>query len=108
VRRRSVLHTGRHAVADGAAVEVTTPTGGTITVRVGTDDTGWTTLDGPLTAGEVGPLDHLEVRAALEVLAGVVTRHLVEGAKTERRRGALPGSPPPRQRRTPSNEDAGK
>ena len=105
LRRRSVLHTGRHAVADGAAVEVTTPTGETITVRVGTDDTGWTTLDGPLLEGQVDPLDHLEVRSALEVLARVATRHLVESAKTERRRGALPGSPPPRQRVTPSNED---
>ncbi|MCS7480680.1 hypothetical protein ACFFQW_31965 [Umezawaea endophytica] len=104
LRRRSVLHTGRHAVVDGADIALTTPTGETVTVRVGADDTGWTTLDGPLLAGEVEPLDHLEVRAALDVLARVATRHLVEGAKTERRKDALPGSPPPRHRFTPSNE----
>lgn len=107
LRRRAVLHTGRHAVADGAVVSVTTPSGDAVSVEVGTDGTGWTTLRGPLAGGEVSALDHLEVRAALEVLARVATRHLPESAKVERRQDALPGSRPPRQRRTPGNEDAG-
>jgi hypothetical protein len=106
LRRRSALHTGRHAVADGAVVTLTTPTGETITVDVGTDASGWTTLGGPLLEGDVDPLDHLEVRGALDVLARVATRHLVESAKTERRKDAVPGSPPPRHHCTPSNEDA--
>ncbi|HEX6340610.1 hypothetical protein [Umezawaea sp.] len=105
LRRRSVLHSGRHAVAVGAVVTLTTPTGATTTLEVGADGTGWTTLGGPLLSGDVDALDHLEVRAALDVLARVATRHLAESAKTERRRDALPGGPPPRQRVTPSNED---
>jgi hypothetical protein len=86
----------RHAVADGAAVTLTTPTGERITVEFSAEGP-----TGPLLEGEVDALDRLEVRAAMEVLARVATRHLPESAKVARR----PAGQPPRQRYTSSNED---
>jgi hypothetical protein len=103
--RRGLLHTGRHAVADGGTATITTPTGEALEITFDTDGDGWTTMAGPLLEGEVTALDHLEVRAAMAVLARVATRHLVESAKAEHRKDGLPGGPPPRQRYTSSNED---
>ncbi|MGY5034789.1 hypothetical protein ACWC9U_28860 [Streptomyces sp. 900116325] len=105
-RRQALLHTGRHAVADGASFTLALPTGGTITLQVGRDEAGWTSLtsDSPLVVGEADSLDHLEAQAALEVLARIATRHLTEAALAEQRKEAPPGSRPPRTRYIPSNE----
>ncbi|MET7495503.1 hypothetical protein, partial [Streptomyces sp900116325] len=105
-RRQALLHTGRHAVADAASFTLTLPTGGTITLQVGRDETGWTSLtsDSPLVVGDADSLDHLEAQAALEVMARIATRHLTEAALAERRKDAPPGSRPPRTRYIPSNE----
>ncbi|MEV7993921.1 hypothetical protein AB0O67_18985 [Streptomyces sp. NPDC086077] len=102
LRRRSLLHTGRNAVTDAATLTVTVPTGETVTVSLATDETGWTTLssDSALIRDDADSLDHLEVQAALHVLAQVITRHLSEQALTPRRKDALPGTPPPRTRST--------
>jgi hypothetical protein len=104
--RQAVLHTGRHAVADGASVTLTLPTGGAITIQVGRDETGWTRLtsDSPLVVEGADSLDHLEAQAALGVLARIATRHLTEAALAEHRKDAPLGSRP-RTRTTPSNEN---
>lgn len=93
-------------MADGASFTLTLPTGGTITLQVGRDETGWTSLtsDSPLVVGDADSLDQLEAQAALEVLARIATRHLTEAALAERRKDAPPGSRPPRTRHIPSNE----
>ncbi|WP_399087427.1 hypothetical protein ACGH2B_10785 [Streptomyces sp. BBFR2] len=106
-RRQALLHTGRHAVADGASVTLTLPTGETLTLRVGRDETGWTRLtgDSPLVTGDVDGLDHLEAQAALQTLARVATRHLAESALAERRKDAPPGGGRVRTRVLPGNED---
>ncbi|MEV6762121.1 hypothetical protein AB0N16_16020 [Streptomyces sp. NPDC051105] len=105
--RQSLLHTGRHAVADGASVTLTLPTGGVITLEVGRDETGWTRLtsDSPLLVEGVDSLDHLEAQAALHTLARIATRHLTETALAEQRKDAPPGSRSPRTRTLPSNEN---
>lgn len=106
-RREALLHTGRHAVADGASVTLTLPTGETLTLQVGRDGTGWTrlTAGSPLVTGDVDGLDHLEAQAALRTLARVATRHLTESALVERRKDAPPGGGRVRTRVLPSNED---
>ncbi|MFI7102055.1 hypothetical protein ACIBK8_22165 [Streptomyces sp. NPDC050161] len=105
-RRQAVLHTGRHAVADGASVTLTLPTGETITLQVGRDETGWThlTSDSPLVTDGADSLDHLEAQAALQTLARIATRHLTESALTKHRKNAPPGSHL-RTRTIPGNED---
>ncbi|WP_351235522.1 hypothetical protein [Streptomyces sp. NPDC002133] len=105
--RQGVLHGGRHAVADGASVTVTLPTGGAITLQVGRDETGWTRLtsDSPLVVEGADSLDHLEAQAALQVLARIATRHLTEAALAEHRKDARPGSRPPRTRTIPGNDN---
>ena len=104
--RQGILHTGRHAVADGASVTLTLPTGEVITFQVGRDETGWTRLtsDSPLVVGEADKLDHLEAQAALQTLARVATRHLAETALAEHRKDAPPGTRP-RTRTIASNEN---
>ncbi|MFB7288447.1 hypothetical protein [Actinacidiphila glaucinigra] len=105
-RRRGLLHSGRNAVADAVTLTVTVPTGETVTVDLGSDGTGWTTMAGgsDLVGDAVGPLDHLEVQAAFQILAQVVTRHLTERAIAPRPTEALPGTPPPRTRHLPSSD----
>jgi len=103
--RQAVLHTGRQAVADGASVTLTLPTGGVITLQVGRDETGWTRLtsDSPFVVEGADSLDHLEAQAALQTLARIATRHLAEAALAEHRKDAPPGARP-RTRTIPSNE----
>ncbi|AWW43304.1 MULTISPECIES: hypothetical protein [Streptomyces] len=105
--RRATLHTGRNAVADAVTLTVTVPTGETVSVELGDDGTGWTTLSGDtaLVGGDVDALDHLEVQAALQTLSRVITRHLDASALLPRRTDALPGTPPPRTRHLPGNND---
>ncbi|MFF4306877.1 hypothetical protein [Streptomyces sp. NPDC001601] len=105
--RQALLHTGQHAVADEASVTLTLPTGGTITLQVGRDETGWThlTSDSGLVAEGADSLDHLEAQAALQALARIATRHLTETAFAEHRKDAPPGSRRPRTRTIPSNEN---
>ena len=106
--RKNLLHTGRHAVADGASVTLTLPTGRAVTLHVGRDETGWTRLtsDSPLVVeGAADSLDHLEAQAALQTLANIATRHLAETALAEHRKDAPPGTRPPRTRTVPGNED---
>lgn len=106
--RQDILHTGRHAVADGASVTLTLSTGEVITLQVGRDETGWTLLtsDSPLVVKGAGAdsLDHLEAQAALQSLARIATRHLAETALAEHRKDAPPGTRP-RTRTIPSNEN---
>ncbi|MFJ5219470.1 hypothetical protein ACIP98_32785 [Streptomyces sp. NPDC088354] len=106
-RRRAILHSGRNAVADAVTLTVTVPTGETVTVSLAVDGTGWTTMstDSPLVGDGVDALDHLEAQAAMGILAQVVTRHLAERAIAPRRKDALPGTPPPRSRYRPGNDD---
>ncbi|MGW3248010.1 hypothetical protein [Streptomyces sp. NPDC001070] len=106
LRRRALLHTGRNAVADAVTLTVTVPTGETVTVDLGDDGTGWTAMSSAsaLVGEDVDVLDHLEVQAAFQVLAQVVTRHLAEAALAPRRKDALPGTPPPRTRYLPGND----
>ncbi|WP_406437785.1 hypothetical protein OHB14_57515 [Streptomyces sp. NBC_01613] len=102
--RQAVLHTGPQAVADGASLTLTLPTGGVITLQVGRDETGWTCLtsDSPLVAEDADSIDHLEAQAALQTLARIATRHLTDAALAEHRKDAPPGSRP-RTRTIPSN-----
>ncbi|GGT02956.1 hypothetical protein [Streptomyces chromofuscus] len=104
-RRRGTLHSGRNAVADAVTLTVTLPTGETVTVDLGGDGTGWTTMssDSPLVGHDVEALDHLEVQLAFQLLAQVVTRHLDDRALTARSKDALPDTPP-RTRHVPSND----
>ncbi|MFI5998474.1 hypothetical protein ACIBAC_42365 [Streptomyces sp. NPDC051362] len=99
-QRRAALHARRIAVANAATLMVTVPTGENVTVILGVDETSWTTMssDSALVDDDVDALDHLEVRAAFQVLSQVVTRHLAEGALVERSTEALPDTPPPRSR----------
>jgi hypothetical protein len=103
---RAVLHQGRHASAEQVDVVVALPAGESITVRLGRDERGWTTLggDSPLLTGVIDGLDHVEVQHALGVLSQVITRNLDEGAFVQRRRDALRGGPGVRHRSVPSNE----
>ncbi|MDI3408814.1 hypothetical protein [Streptomyces cavernicola] len=106
--RKALLHTGRRAVADGASVALTLPTGEVVTLQLGRDEAGLTTLtsDSPLVTGDIDGLDHLEAQAALQTLARIATRHLAEAALTEHRKDTPPGTRPRIRTRTiPSNED---
>ncbi|MEV5539614.1 hypothetical protein AB0L13_22395 [Saccharopolyspora shandongensis] len=104
---RALMHRGRHASAERVDVVVALPIGEALTVRLGRDDRGWTTLssDSPLLAGEIDGLDHLEVQHALTILSQVITRNLDNGAFVEKRKHPLPGGPAVRHRSIPSNED---
>jgi hypothetical protein len=104
---RAALHRGRHASAHQADIAVTVPTGELLTIQLGRDDRGWTTLSGdsPLLTGEIDGLDHLEVQHALTILSQVITRHLSEHASVAKRKDPLPGGPAIRHRSIPSNED---
>ncbi|MGI5248489.1 hypothetical protein [Actinacidiphila glaucinigra] len=105
-RRRGLLHSGRNAVADAVTLTVTVPTGETVTVDLGSDATGWTTMAGAgdLVGDAVSALDHLEVQAAFRILAQVVTRHLTDRAIAPRPTDTPPGTPPPRTRHLPSGD----
>nr|WP_240979962.1 hypothetical protein [Streptomyces sp. HNM0574] len=104
--RQAVLHGGRHAVAEGASLALTLPTGESVTVRLERDEAGRTLLtsDSPLVAGDTDALDHLEAEAALQALARVATRHLTDAARVGRRKDAAPGNRL-RTRTIPGNED---
>ncbi|WP_329456227.1 hypothetical protein [Streptomyces sp. NBC_01497] len=103
--RQALLGTGRHAVADGAAVTLTLPTGEALTLHVGLDGTGVTRLtsDSAHLVGGADSLDHLEAQAALRALARIATRHLARGALGDQHKDAVPGGRV-RTRTVPSNE----
>lgn len=91
-RRADVL--GTQAVIDGAQLTVHLPTGETITVALETGGgrlvpPGWTTWrsDSPHLAGTIDAYAHLELQAALDSLAEVVTAALDPAAFDDRTRG---------------------
>jgi len=76
-----------HALIDGATLTVGLPNAQSITVTLGSasyrePNTGWTTMatDSPLLSTDLDGPDHLAIRAALDAIGEVLTKHLAATA----------------------------
>ena len=83
----AIARAGDEAIADRATVTLGLPNGDSITVALGQvpyadPGAGYTTVatDSPLLATGIDGRDHLEIRAALDMIGEVLTRHLIDGA----------------------------